>query len=166
MTPARPETSTARGFRGRRWTGQRQARAPLALLAILLVGLGLVAAGCDGAPASPEDWIEPRVAIHTSEATAAHWTSPEQWPYALLTESLQEAFLSDGTPFVVVTDDEIAQGKLLLESGAPRYPIVISLAPESVADAVVEAVDAYYHAGGFLFATGPAFARQHDSLAR
>ena len=92
----------------------------------------------------------PVVAIHVSENTPALATTPAtgstptgagttgyqwfytSWNYFVGYESLEEALRSDGTPFVTVTDAQIAAGQLLNSNGTPRYPIVISLASEAI----------------------------------
>ena len=87
---------------------------------------------------------------HVSENTTALATTPASgstptgagttgyqwfytsWNYFVGYESLEEALRSDGTPFVTVTDAQIAAGQLLNSNGTPRYPIVISLASEAI----------------------------------
>ena len=94
----------------------------------------------------------PAVAIHVSELTQALETMPASpptptgvgttgyqwwptsWHYFVMYESLKEALRSDGTPFVTVSDADIAAGRLLNPDGSPKYPIVISLASEAIAD--------------------------------
>ncbi len=93
------------------------------------------------------------MAIHVSENTAALETKTAtaptptgtgttgkewwitSWRYFVAYQSLEEALKSDGTPYVEVSDSDIAAGKLLTTDGVPRYPIVISLAAEAIADA-------------------------------
>ena len=113
---------------------------------------------------------EPVVAIHVSELTQAldtmnngWWTS---WHYFVLPESLKEALRSDGTPFVEVSDADIAAGNLLFPDGSPRYPILISLASEAIADNEIAPLRDYVAAGGFLFVGSSAFTRNPDGTTR
>ena len=112
----------------------------------------------------------PVVAVHVSEQTEAleaipgvWWTS---WHYFVIPESLKEALRSDGTPFVTVTDADIAAGKLLYPDGSPRYPIVVSLAAEAIADNESAPLRSYVAAGGILFSGSSAFTRSPDSTER
>ena len=123
---------------------------------------------------------QPVVAIHVSEQTEALATTPAsaptptgagttgyQWwtPYwqpFVMSEALKEALRSDGTPFVVVTDADIAAGQLLTASGAPAYPIVISLANEAISSNEVTPLLNYVSAGGYLFMGGSSFTRNPD----
>lgn len=108
------------------------------------------------APASQAAAVPvPAVAIHVSELTQALETmtasSPTptgtgttgyqwwltSWRYGVMYESLKEALRSDGTPFVTVSDADIAAGRLLNSDGSAKYPIVISLASEAIADAAI-----------------------------
>ena len=127
---------------------------------------------------------QPMVAIHVSELTEALATTPasaptptgagttgyEWWtPYwqpFVMSEALKEALRSDGTPFVVVTDADIAAGKLLTATGAPAYPIVISLANEAIGDGEVAPLLSYVNAGGYLFIGGSSFTRNPDGTTR
>ncbi len=79
-----------------------------------------------------------------------------------MSEALKEALRSDGTPFVVVTDADIAAGQLLTASGAPAYPIVISLANEAISSNEVTPLLNYVSAGGYLFMGGSSFTRNPD----
>jgi hypothetical protein len=126
----------------------------------------------------------PIVAIHDSEYTRALETMnaapttptgpgttgkewwPSNWHYFVMPESLKEALRSDGTAFEVVSDADIASGKLLDASGRPRYPIVISLASEAVADAEIGPLTNYVAAGGFLFVGSSAFTRNTNGTTR
>ena len=123
---------------------------------------------------------QPVVAIHVSEQTEALATTPAsaptptgagttgyQWwtPYwqpFVMSEALKEALRSDGTPFVVVTDADIAAGQLLTATGAPAYPIVISLANEAISSNEVTPLLNYVSAGGYLFMGGSSFTRNPD----
>ncbi len=96
------------------------------------------------------DVAQPVVAIHVSEITNAMETTPARsptpsgygtsgyqwwytsWHYYTIYQALEEALQSDGTPYVEVTDADIASGALLLSDGTPRYPIVFSLASEAI----------------------------------
>jgi len=127
---------------------------------------------------------EPLVAIHISELTQAlesmpavpptpaeAWTTGNQWWYTswryfVAHESLKEALRSDGTPFVELSDSDIAAGKLRNQDGSPRYPILISLATEAIADNEIAPLRDYVGAGGFLFATSSAFTRRPDGTQR
>jgi len=127
---------------------------------------------------------EPFVAIHVSELTQALETIPAtsptptgsgfsgfqwwytSWHYFVAHESLKEALHSDGTPFVVVSDNDIATGRLRYPDGSPRYPILISLASEAIADNAIAPLREYVGAGGFLFAGSSAFTRRPDGTQR
>ena len=113
---------------------------------------------------------EPVVAIHVSELTQAldtmnngWWTS---WHYFVLPESLKEALRSDGTPFVEVSDADIAAGSLLFPDGSPRYPILISLAAEAIDNNAIAPLRDYVAAGGFLFVGSSSFTRNPDGTTR
>jgi hypothetical protein len=127
---------------------------------------------------------EPLVAIHVSEVTQAlesiaatpptptgagttgyeWWITT--WRYFVAYESLKEALLSDGTPFVIVTDTEIASGWLLRAGGTPRYPILISLAAEAINDSEITPLRNYVNAGGFILVGGAALTRNPDGTTR
>ena len=127
---------------------------------------------------------QPFVAIHVSELTQALETMPAvaptptgsgtsgfqwfytSWHYFVAYESLQEALRSDGTPFVTVSDSDIAAGNLLNSDGSPRYPIVISLASEAIADNETTPLSNYVSAGGFLLVGSSAFTRNPDGTTR
>ena len=126
----------------------------------------------------------PAVAIHVSELTQAletmtaspptpagvgttgHQWWPTWWRYFVMYESLKEALRSDGTPFVTVSDADIAAGRLLNPDGSPTYPIVISLASEAIADAEIAPLRAYVSAGGFLLVGSSAFTRNPNGTTR
>ncbi len=128
--------------------------------------------------------VEPAVAIHVSELTAALETMPASgatptgsgttgfqwwtpaWRYHVAHRSLQEALRADGTPFVLVTDADIAAGRLLQPGSLPRYPILISLTAEAIADAAVGPLRDYVTAGGFLLAGSSSFSRHPDGATR
>ncbi|MFZ5877417.1 MAG: beta strand repeat-containing protein [Nitrospirota bacterium] len=137
-----------------------------------------------GAPA----WAlppEPVVAVHVSELTQALETMPatpptpsgtagttgfqwwvEAWHYFVMPESLKESLRSDGTPFVEVSDADIAAGALRHPDGTPRYPIVISLAAEAVANNQITPLLDYVASGGTLFVGSSAFTRNPDGTTR
>ncbi len=127
---------------------------------------------------------EPLVAIHVSELTQALETMPASpptptgsgtsgyqwwytsWHYFVAYESLKEALRADGTPFVVITDSDIASGALLNSDGSPRYPIMFSLDSEAITDNEIAPLIAYVSAGGFLFVGSTAFTRNPDGTSR
>jgi len=128
---------------------------------------------------------QPLVAIHDSELTRAldssnspaasptptgpgttglQWWIPD-WHYFLMPDSVKEALRSDGTPFSVVGDSNIVVGALLT-NGAPKYPIVISLASEAIRDDEIAAFTNYVAAGGFLLIGSSAFTRNTSGTSR
>ena len=155
---------------------------------ILYVALALFSAMAMAAPhfvpAQALTPPQPLVAIHVSELTQALETMPARaptpagpgttgyewwitsWHYFVMPESLKEALSSDGTPYVEVSDADIASGKLLYPDGSPRYPIVVSLASEAVADNEIAPLRAYVAAGGTLFVGSSAFTRNPDGTSR
>jgi hypothetical protein len=127
--------------------------------------------------------IQPMVAIHDSELTRAlesipasgatptgpgttgnQWW-PTDWHYFVMPEAMKEALRSDGTAFTVVGDSNITAG-ILLTNGAPKFPIVISLASEAIRDDEIAAFTNYVAAGGFLFVGSSAFTRNTNGAAR
>ncbi len=127
---------------------------------------------------------QPAVAIHVSELTAALETMPasgmtptnagttgyqwwpQAWHYFVMPQSLEEALRSDGTPFVEVSDADIAAGRLLNSDGSPRYPILISLASEAVGDNELAPLRSYAAAGGTLLLGSSALTRLPDGTSR
>ena len=127
---------------------------------------------------------QPVVAVHISEFTQALETMPAKsptptgsgttgnewwytsWHYFVAHESLKEALRSDGTPFVEITDADIAAGTLLFPDGSPRYPIVISLASEAISDTEIAPLCDYVSGGGFLLVGSSAFTRNLDGTTR
>ena len=127
---------------------------------------------------------EPVVAIYVSELTQALETMPAvpptpigvgysgyqwfytSWHYFVMYESLKIALESDGTPYIEVTDADIAGGALQYADGSPKYPIVFSLASEAVADNEIDPLRDYVDAGGFLFVGSSAFTRNPDGTTR
>ncbi len=149
----------------------------------IAAGLAALCFGLSGTAIAQE--TQPLVAIHDSEltrildstnspavppvpngpgTTGRQWW-PTNWPYFLLPESLQEALRADGTAFTVVSDADIANNALLT-NGKPRFPIVISLAAEAVADNQIAPLTNYVAAGGFLFVGSSAFTRYPDGSSR
>src|SRR5712672_3240279 len=127
--------------------------------------------------------IQPMVAIHDSELTRAlesipasgatptgpgttgnQWW-PTDWHYFVMPEAMKEALRSDGTAFTVVGDSNIIAGALVT-NGAPRYPILISLASEAIRDDEIAAFTNYVAAGGFLVVGSSAFTRNTNGTAR
>jgi hypothetical protein len=126
----------------------------------------------------------PVVAIHDSELTRAlesmtatnagtptgpgftgfEWW-PTNWHYFVMPESLKEALASDGTAFEVISDADITAGRLFT-NGQPRYPIVISLASEAVADGEIGPLTNYVAAGGTLFVGSSSFTRRTNGAGR
>ena len=65
-----------------------------------------------------------------------------------------------------MTDADIASGELVHGDGSPRYPIVISLSSEAIADNEVQPLRDYVSSGGTLFSAGSAFTRRPDGTTR
>src|SRR6266850_5620571 len=126
---------------------------------------------------------QPLVAIHDSELTRAleslpaapptpsgpgttgfQWW-PTAWHYFVMPESAQETLRSDGTAFTVIGDSNITAG-LLLPNGAPKYPMIISLASEAIRDDEIAPLTNYVAAGGFLMVGSSAFTRYPDGTGR
>src|SRR5258708_2273055 len=118
---------------------------------------------------------QPIVAIHDSELTRALENMPAvpptptngasgkqwwetDWHYFVMADSPKGTFKSDGTAFTVIGDSNVSSG-LLLSNGAPKYPIIFSLASESIRNDEIAQFTNYVAAGGFLFISGPAFTR-------
>src|SRR5205085_4661043 len=118
-----------------------------------------------GAASSVLGQMQPLVAVHDSELTRALETMPAvsptptgagtsgkqwwptNWHYFVMPEAIKEALRSDGTAFTVVGDSNITAG-VLLTNGAPRFPIVISLASEAIRDDEIAQFTNYVAAGG------------------
>ena len=111
----------------------------------------------------------PLVAIHISEYTAAHWNTlggpHNDWKYWHIYGFLMEAFQSDGTPYTVLTDANIEAGALL-DSGTPRYPILISLAAACISNLEADQIRAYVQAGGHAYAGSTAWTRDETCQLR
>lgn len=151
-------------------------------LAALFMCIGL-AFGYPAATAHADQPL-PVVAVHVSELTEALESMPAlaptpsgtgtsgsqwwytSWRYFVAPESLKEALRSDGTPFVMVSDSDIAAGTLRNADGTPRYPILISLASEATADSEITPLREYVAAGGFLLAGSSSFTRNPDGTTR
>lgn len=84
----------------------------------------------------------------------------------MLPESVKEALRSDGTPYAVVSDLDIARGFLLTTNNTPKYPILISLAAEVIRDDEIAALTNYVKAGGFLLVGSSSFTRSTNGTAR
>jgi hypothetical protein len=143
-----------------------------------LLPIGLTVQTVQAAPS-----IQPVVAIHVSELTQALESLPAvspmprgtgftgmswfltSWHYASIYESIKIALESDGTPYQIITDADIAGGRLM-DGNSPRYPILISLASEAVDDGEIQPLRDYVSAGGFLFAGSSAFTRRPDGTSR
>jgi hypothetical protein len=143
----------------------------LNILAVFVIIIGMVInpSGWRATPAVAAPGTTaalPYVAIHISETTQGVTLSQTNWPYFTEYNALQEALRSDGTPFVNVSDANIAAGGLLNPDGSPHYPIVISLASEAVSDAVVTQLRGYVSAGGFMLVGSSAFTLNPDGSAR
>jgi hypothetical protein len=151
----------------------------LALVASLFVGVP-----AQRVAAAQTDPPTPAVAIHVSENTAALETMTASaptptgtgttgmqwwitwWRYFVAYQSLEEALKADGTPYVEVSDADIAAGRLVTADGLARYPIVFSLAAEAVADNEIAPLRNYVSAGGFLFVGSSSFTRSTNGTAR
>ena len=105
------------------------------------------------------------VAIHDSGWTRATGLSTTNWNYFVMVESVKEALRSDGTPFVVVGDTGIKNG-LLLAGSAPRFPILISLAAEAIADEEIAPLISYVANGGYILAGSSSFTRSNNGAFR
>ena len=125
---------------------------------------------------------QPIVAIHDSELTRALTNMPatgstptggsdtgfqwweQDWNYFVMPDSLKEAFRSDGTAFTVIGDSNVSSG-LLLTNGMPKYPIIFSLASQSIRNDEITQFTNYVAAGGFLYIAGPAFSRDTNGVS-
>jgi hypothetical protein len=106
------------------------------------------------------------VAIHDSGWTKMNGLSSTNWNYFVMPESVKEALRSDGTPYVVVSDLDIANGVLTNANGSPKYPILISLAAEAIRDEEIAPLTNYVAAGGFVLAGSSSFTRNTDGSFR
>jgi 3-keto-disaccharide hydrolase len=163
----------------RRHSGAKSAWLLMATLALVLnVSTTGSSAG------SPESTPLPIVAIHASELTQALESMPAvaptptgdgnsgkqwwytSWHYGTIYESVEEALRSDGTPFVEVSDAQIAAGELRHPDGSPKYPILISLASEAIADNEIQPLREYVNSGGFMFVGSSSFTRNPGGTTR
>jgi peptidoglycan/xylan/chitin deacetylase (PgdA/CDA1 family) len=135
------------------------------LVACLLLG-GQALAEVD------ESELSLTVAIHVSEYTRNCGLSLDEvdgdypWYYFQVYTLLEEALLSDGTPFVEVSDADIEAGALLNVDGVPKYPILFSLAAECISDAEAVALREYVSSGGFIYVGASAWTRKEDGSYR
>jgi len=106
------------------------------------------------------------VAIHDSGWTKYYGLSTTNWNYFVMPESVKEALRSDGTPFVVVSDLDIANGVLTNADGSAKYPILISLAAEVMRDEEIAPLTNYVAAGGFVLAGSSSFTRYTNGQFR
>src|SRR3954470_10726809 len=145
-----------------------------------VLAFALLSAAGPTAVAQP---TQPLVAIHDSELTRALESAPASgatptgpgttgnqwwptdWHYFVMPEAMKEALRSDGTAFTVVGDSNITAG-ILLTNGAPKYPIVISLASEAIRNDEIAQFTNYVAAGGFLFVGSSAFTRNTNGTTR
>ena len=65
-----------------------------------------------------------------------------------------------------MSDADIAAGLLLNADGSPKYPIIISLASEAIADTEIVPLRNYVAVGGFLMAGSSAFTRNPSGTTR
>lgn len=65
-----------------------------------------------------------------------------------------------------MADDEIADGALVDGVGAPRFPILFSLAAEFISDEVAERIRAYVSAGGHAYVGGASWTRDTSGEPR
>jgi len=137
---------------------------------VLLIGAalgpGLIAVNRANANSAAEI---PPVAIHVSEATAAHWNKlggpHADWKYWHTWGFLMEAFHGDGTRYIRITDADVQQGKLL-QDGRPAFPIVFSLASACIADRTASQFDRYLRSGGHVYLGSTAWTRSEDGDPR
>ncbi|MEP7112360.1 MAG: Ig-like domain-containing protein [Ilumatobacteraceae bacterium] len=155
-----------------------------ASLALLVTMLAVGPRVAEGSSVDTSDVSQPVVAVHVSEYTSALESMPAlgatpngldtthmqwwltSWRYFVAYQSLETALRADGTPYVEVTDADIAAGHLLTASGRAKFPIVVSLAAEAIADDEVAPLNAYVNAGGFLFVGSSSFTRHPDGTSR
>ena len=133
---------------------------PLAMLCFIILGVFAVP------PQAIAQTAEPLVAIHVSELTNALDPTADSWHYYVAYESLEEALRSDGTPFIEISDSDIAAGNLSNPDGSPKYPILISLGAAAIDDNEITPLSNYVNAGGFLFAGSNSFTLNPDGSSR
>ena len=95
------------------------------------------------------------VAIHDSGWTRRLGLSSTNWDYFVMPESVKEALRSDGTPYVVLSDLDIASGVLLTTNGTPKYPILISLAAEAIREDEIASLTNYVPLAGSCWPAHP-----------
>jgi len=124
-------------------------------------------------PQSVDNEIVLKVAVHVSEYTKANGLSLNRtsdstypWHYFQVYTLLEEALISDGTPFIELSDLDIEGGALLTSKGNPRYPIIISLASECISDNEAAAIRTYINKGGFVYIGSSAWTRFPDGSFR
>jgi len=127
---------------------------------IILLGAILI---CGLLSSSPVNAAGPVVAIHVSESTQRNWESlpgpHREWQYWHIYGFLMESLRSDGTPFVAVSDEQIAAGKLQTNA-EPAYPLLISLASTCVSKKVAARITQFAKSGGHVLVGSTAFT--HD----
>jgi hypothetical protein len=141
--------------------------------AISLLLCASVTPGCKGGGRPPSEEVtgaatlssSGKVALHVSEHTLANWRY-SSWARWQIDGFVSGALASDGTAFAVVTDAQIEAGQLLTGGGGLRYPIVISLANESVSDVLVDKFRSFVNAGGHAYIGSSSFTRRQDGSAR
>jgi hypothetical protein len=106
------------------------------------------------------------VAILDSGWTKLNGLSATNWNYFVMPESIKEALRSDGTPFTVLSDLDIANGLLLNTNGTPKYPILIALACESIRDDEIAPLANYVASGGFILTGSSSFTRATNGTYR
>ncbi len=113
------------------------------------------------------------VAVHVSEYTKSHdlslppdGTGIKPWQYFQIYTLLEEALMSDGTPFVEISDAAIETGGLLTAGGNPKYPIFISLAAECISDTEATNIRNYVSKGGFAYVGSSAWTKKQDGSLR
>ena len=159
-------------------------RALLVLVVVALVLSLLVVVPVRSVVAAQVAVSAPVVAIHVSERTAAlesviasaptpmgsgttgneWWIT--SWRYFVAYQSLEEALKADGTPFVEVSDADIAAGELLTTEGKPRYPDRDQLCGRGIADNEIAPLRDYVSAGGFLMVGSSSFTRNTSGTTR
>ena len=106
----------------------------------------------------------PVVAVHISQNTQSHWTLTA-WTYYSIPKMLETVLKSDGTPYVEVSDQDIESGALL-NAGIPKYPILFSLASETISDSAASQISNYVAAGGFVFLSASSWTKNSDGSLR
>jgi FG-GAP-like repeat len=107
----------------------------------------------------------PMVAIHASTPSGGSYWSAIGWKPYHPNQFLKESFRSDGTPFIELSDAQIASG-ILLENGAPRYPILFSLNAELISDSTANSIQTYVQAGGHVYVSGSSWTRRETGAIR